>query len=92
MIARLTALVTENKKIDGYRGWLKNYFRGQLHGNCECQPENVDKDKNTIVYIDMDELGNIIDFADTAAASWNSREEGHVPASCQQTKEGNRLQ
>jgi hypothetical protein len=68
------------KKIDGYGGWLKNYLRGQLRGNCEYQPENVDKDKNTIVYIDMDELGNTIDFADTAAASWNSRDGGKVPA------------
>ena len=70
----------EEKKIDGYGGWPKNYLRGQLRGNCKYQRENVDKDKNTSAYTDMDEVGNIIDFADTTVASWNSREEGNVPA------------
>ena len=61
------------KKIDGNGGWLKKYLRSQLCGNVEYQPENVNTGKNTIVYIDLDEVGNVIDFFDTAAKSWNNR-------------------
>jgi hypothetical protein len=69
------------KKIDGYGDYLKKYLRGQLRANVEYQPDNVDKDKSTIVYIDIDAVGNVIDFADTAAISWNSRKlNGVVPA------------
>ena len=62
------------KKIDSYGGWLKNYLRSQLRGNVEYQPENVNEDKNTIVYIDMDAEGNEIDFANTAEYIWNHRD------------------
>ena len=69
------------KKIDGYGGWLKNYLRSQLMTNVEYQPENVNMGKNTIVYIDMDEVGNVIDFAEIAANSWNNKHlVGKVPA------------
>ena len=69
------------KKIDGYGGWLKNYLKRQMRSKFEYQPENLDVEKRNIVYVDMDEAGNEIGFADTAAELWNNREKsGRMPA------------
>ena len=57
----------DKKKIKGYGGWLKNYLRRKIRGNVEYHTENVDTGKYTIVYIDMDEAGNGINFSDTVA-------------------------
>ena len=39
----------------------------------ESQSENINDDKKTIVYVDMEEAGNIIAFAVISADLWNKR-------------------
>ena len=69
------------KLIDGFGGMLKNFLKKELRGNVTNQHENIVDAKNTIVYVDLDESGNKIDFKDVAAKAWNDRKlNGKVPA------------
>ena len=50
-------------------------------GNVTNQHETIEDNKETIVYVDMDEKGNSIDFAEAAANAWNNRKlKGSVSA------------
>ena len=60
---------------------IKYFLRKELCGNVTNQPETIQDDKETIVYVDIDEKGNSVDFAEVAANAWNNRKlKGSVPA------------
>ena len=69
------------KLIDGFGGMLKNFLQKELRGNVTNQHETIVDDKNTIIYVDLDQTGNKVDFSDVAAQAWNNRNlDGKVPA------------
>ena len=41
---------------------IKHFLRKELCGNVTNQHETVQDGKETIVYVDMDEKGNFVDF------------------------------
>ena len=60
--------------VDGKGGTNKTTVKKGLCGNVTSQPECFVEGKNTIVYVDMDENGKKIDFADVAAKYLNNDE------------------
>ena len=59
----------------------QKYLQREMRYNFESQPENVSEESKTIVYVDMDEIGNTIDFAEIACELWNKKDpSGKVPA------------
>ena len=67
--------------VDSKNGQNKGNLNKGLRGNATSQPECFVEGKNTIVYVDMDENGKKVDFADVAAKYLNNDTlSGKVPA------------
>ena len=60
--------------VDGINGRNKGKVSKGLCGNITSQPEAMVEGKNTIIYVDMDQNGKRVDFADVAAKYLNNCE------------------
>ena len=60
--------------IDSKNGQNKGKLTKKLSGNVSSQPEAYVEGKNTIIYVDMDQNGKRVDFADVAAKYLNNDE------------------